>query len=285
MSLLLTYRFLGTTSSWAGLAGRSPKTSGNGILISPASLSLSCNLHGKPLSSPNRSYLNCSSGGLLLKEFPFMMPLSVITNTSEFLVPVPTYIPRDTRGAMPFLLPSWFALGRYKMCSPYLTNGVLQLLPYILSYAVFPSVPTLNLVSKNAAWRASHTRHGCVGSISNPNRSCKSERIARTCLFNSRTPTSMKPLAWWSSTGTSVRCTSTSLRSSLTFCFKATIAGSPSDFRRTCLNPASFTTPFNHATAKGSVPFAGKVFAQYLFVRWHFTSKHGNARSSSPSFI
>ena len=124
---------------------------------------------------------------------PFMMPRGVIAKTSEFRLPVPTYMPMEMRGAKSFLRPPLFARGLYKLLSPNLTKSIRHLRPYVLPNAVLPSVPTLYLVSKNAAWHGSHTSKGWLAATSMPSLFCRWVRSALHCLLISRTPTSINP--------------------------------------------------------------------------------------------
>ena len=120
--------------------------------------------------------------------------MGVITKMSEFLLAVPMYLPTDNLGSkLPrrCIAPT----GLNMILSPKTIVGLLHGLPIDLSYADFPSGPILNLVIKNAAWRAIHASIGWLGSICSPSFSSKSESIALTVLFTSLTADSAMPLA------------------------------------------------------------------------------------------
>lgn len=142
VSLLLTYRFLRTTSSRAGLTGRSL----NEILTSPGSLS-PARMSGDVGRNEDKKLRRVCDGRLC--HFCFHLDALAISTSSI----------------------------RSLVCS-------------------FPIFAHSRPSEQKRCVTRRHTRLGWVGSISNPNRSCKPGRIARTCLFDSRTPTSIKLLAW-----------------------------------------------------------------------------------------
>ena len=230
----------------------------------------------------NSNLFRLSGSGRRRRHRAFFTPAGVATKTSELLSTMPTKSPRCQRSSSRLArLPG----GKYSTTSPNGGKSRRKSRPLQRRNGVRPSLPICHRLMTAAAYETSQGKIGCFAWISVPCRLATANFSDLATPLNSRTAFSARPLLCESPEGDSSAITVIpwAARSSRAACrFRATIAGSSSDFSTTCGWPRFATIRTNARAQYGCpMPLQGSTSPKTAFVKLSFTTRIGDGLSPS----